>query len=87
MSKSSYQAFREKLDLEHKWPGLYLFKFIVPKEKEEEIYNILPEKHWSKRHSKSGTYISFTAKVTMQSSDDVIEIYKQAHTIKGLIAL
>lgn len=83
----SYQAFREKLDLEHKWPGLYIFKFIVPSEKEDEIYNILPEKYWTKRHSRSGAYTSFTAKVNMNSSDDVIEIYKLAHEIEGLIAL
>ena len=87
MSGSSYLAFKEKLDAEHKWPTYYMFKFIVPKEKESEIYKIMPKEKWSSKASKSGTYLSFTAKLLLSSSDEVIDIYKRAHEIEGIIAL
>lgn len=87
MSGSSYKAFREKLDAEHKWPAYYMFKFIVPREKESEIYSILPKEKWSSKASKSGTYLSFTAKILITSSDEVIEMYEKAHEIEGIIAL
>lgn len=87
MSGSSYEAFKEKLDAEHKWPAYYMFKFIVPKEKESDIYKILPKENWSSKASKSGTYLSFTAKLVITSSDEVIDIYKKAHEIGGIIAL
>ena len=87
MSGSTYKAFKEKLDAEHKWPTYYMFKFIVPREKEDEIYKILPKESWSSKASKSGTYLSFTAKLLITSSEEVIEVYKKAHQIKDIIAL
>lgn len=83
----SYAAFREKLDAEHKWPTYYMFKFIVPREQESEIYKVLPRENWTSKASKSGTYISFTAKLYLSSSQEVIDIYQKAHKIEGVIAL
>jgi len=82
-----YQAFREKLEAEHKWPSEYMFKFILPQGREEEMYQILPRENWRKRASKSGNYESFTAKLVVNSSQEVIDIYEKAHKIEGLIAL
>ena len=83
----SYHAFKEKLDEEHKWPADYMFKFIVPQDKEQEIYNIFPKENWTSRSTKSGTYVSYTTTVKMNSSDEVIDVYERAHAISGIIAL
>ncbi len=85
----SYEAFREKLEAEHKWPALYMYKFIVPKENEENFYSLFPNKkwNWEVKQSKNGTYISFTKKVMIHSTDEIIETYKLAHSVEGIIAL
>lgn len=85
----SYQVFKDKLEAEHNFPTRYMFKFIVPKNKEEHLYELFPKREWkwSTRASKSGTYLSFTSQVIMNSSDDVVEVYKKAHAIEGIIAL
>ena len=80
-------GFKEKLDKQHKWPSLYMFKFIVPKGKEDAIYDIFPKNEVQSKMSKKGNYISLTAKVMMGSSDDVLRIYEEAHKVEGVIAL
>ena len=85
----SYDAFREKLDAEHKWPTVYMFKFIVPQDKEDHIRSVFPEDNWNweVKKSKNGAYLSFTSKKLINHADEVIEIYKTAHEIPGIIAL
>ncbi|MEQ9424444.1 MAG: DUF493 family protein [Cyclobacteriaceae bacterium] len=83
----SIQDFKKKLDEEHAFPEVYMFKFIVPSSAEQEVLDILPEGKTTSRASKQGTYISVTAELMMGTSDDVIAIYQKAHKIEGLIAL
>lgn len=83
----SVTAFKEKLDQEHQWPTVYMFKFVVPVAKEQEVEGTFPEEPWQKRHSKEGNYVAFTLKKMINNSDEVVEIYKQARGIEGLIAL
>jgi len=83
----SFKAFRDKLDQEHSWPGIYLFKFVVPRAKKAELIEEFPEESFSEKQSKSGNYISFSLKKTIHSSDEVIEMYIRAKKIEGLIAL
>lgn len=80
-------AFKEKLIQEHRFPGLYLFKFIVPMAKADEVLSILPEGDISNKPSKNNNYISITLKATMGAADDVIEVYERAYLIDGIIAL
>lgn len=87
MSDQSIENFKDKLDSQHIWPSLYMFKFIVPKGKEGEIYSLFPRNETSTKPSKAGNYISITAKIMMPSSDEVIKIYQQAHKVEGVIAL
>ena len=84
---ASIQTFREKLENQHKFPTEYLFKFIVPSKQIDKVKKLLPHINWIEKPSKNGKYISLGAKVGMQSSDAVIEIYKEAHLIEGIIAL
>ena len=83
----SVKAFKEKLDQEHNWPSVYMFKFVVPAEKETEVTDMFPSEDLQKRLSKAGNYIAFTFKKMINNSDEVVEIYKRARTIEGLIAL
>jgi putative lipoic acid-binding regulatory protein len=83
----SFQPFRDRLEEEHSWPDEYMFKFIVPKEKEEELKKLFPALEFILKKSSRGNYISFTARVMIESTDQVIQIYEEAHKVKGLIAL
>lgn len=83
----SYQSFRDKLEKEHTWPSEYMFKFIVPKEKEKELTILFPTIDFSRKKSSGGNYISLTARVVIEMTDQVIQIYEKADKIEGLIAL
>jgi putative lipoic acid-binding regulatory protein len=80
-------SFRTKLDQHHSWPSLYIFKFIVPKEKVEELKNLFPQHTTSEKASTKGNYVSVTMQVMLPSSNSVIEIYQLAAKIEGIIAL
>lgn len=87
----SYQKQIEKykaiLDQQHHWPCEYVFKFIVPKEKREEVLALFPDLTAQERESNEGNYISFTFNYQAPSSDMVLAIYEKAALIEGLIAL
>ena len=80
-------SFRDKLDQHYAWPSLYLFKFIVPTGKEEEVKKLFPMHNTVEKLSKRGNYTSITVQMMMPSSQAVISIYEQASLIEGLIAL
>lgn len=80
-------SFKNKLDQHHSWPTLYIFKFIVPKDKVEELKSLFQEHSTSEKSSTKGNYVSITMQVMAPSSESVIEIYQVAATIEGLIAL
>jgi putative lipoic acid-binding regulatory protein len=81
------ESFREKLEGVHVYPTLYMFKFIVLKHKIHEILDIFPKNEVIQKPSSNGTYISCTIRVLVASSDHVIDIYKQAKNIEGIISL
>jgi hypothetical protein len=79
--------FREKLESHYAWPALYTFKFIVPTGKEEEVKNLFPNHTTSEKLSKNGKYTSITINMMMPSSNAVIDVYRAASVIEGLLAL
>jgi putative lipoic acid-binding regulatory protein len=87
MDENWLRSFREKLDQHHAWPSLYIFKFIVPAGKEVQVKELFPLHTTSERASKQGKYTSVTVQMMMPSAEEVIEIYKKAAGIEGLIAL
>ena len=87
MDQEWANSFRTKLDQHHRWPTLYVFKFIVPKIKVEELKSLFPQFETSEKASTKGNYVSITMSVNMPSSDAVIEVYQQAATVEGVIAL
>ena len=84
---SDIQSFKDKLDIEYSFPTLYKFKFIVPEKKKEEIASLFSKHSIHTKPSKKGNYISVTVEIMAESSDKIIEIYKKASQIEGIISL
>jgi putative lipoic acid-binding regulatory protein len=80
-------SFKEKLEASGQFPMLYMFKFIVPSGKEQEIAALFPKNEMELKASSGGKYVSTTIKSMMDSSDQIIEIYEQASKIEGLLSL
>lgn len=86
-----YERLQKELDLSSNWPSLYLFKFIVPSEKEkiflvEKAFDSMGAVIKTKK-SKTGKFTSISVDVLMQNSTDIINKYKELSTIKGIISL
>ncbi|WP_339923073.1 DUF493 family protein [uncultured Cyclobacterium sp.] len=84
---NSNSTFKEKLEMETSFPSLYMFKFIVPSGKENEIGALLPNNEMVLKSSSQGKYVSATIKAMMRDSQSIIDIYEKASKIKGVIAL
>lgn len=82
-----WDRFRTLLDGQNEWPAPYLFKFIVPRSGLEELKDVFGEHPVIVRASTRGRYVSVTAKMKMGSSDEVIEVYRAAGAVDGVIAL
>ena len=87
MDEAWFKDFAEKLDKFYAWPALYTFKFVVKAGKEEELRKLFPHHTDTSRTSTKGNYTSVTFQMMMPSSQAVIEVYKKAAVIEGIIAL
>ena len=89
------EAFYKKLKLSLEnttnFPAEYMFKFIVPsdKEKEEKIKDAFNYKGVmiNTKPSKTGKYKSLTILIVMESADAIIKKYKEIAAIEGVISL
>jgi uncharacterized protein len=81
-------SFREKLDNFYAWPSLYTFKFIVPSQRENDLRQLFPlHTTANEKSSEKGKYISLTYLMMMPSSESVLEVYRKAAVIEGIVAL
>lgn len=82
---------RLRVQLEQQeWPDIYLFKFIVPNEKEKiaQVTVLFNDSSDLVMHpSRTGKYMSVSAKELMLDVDSIIKVYLEAGKIEGLIAL
>ena len=85
--QSNIERFKKQLIDHYSFPTIYLFKFIVPIEKKNEFKDLFPKIDFDTKNSKTGKYISFSKKIKVNSSEEVVEIYNQAYSIKGIISL
>lgn len=86
MDSTQIEQFKEKLDDQHEWPGSYIFKFIVPSDKVQQVEALLGD-GTELKESKNGNYISVTARLHLNSSQEVVDIYIKAKSIDGIISL
>lgn len=85
-----FDGLREKLSQDKNWPKVYLFKFIIPNDNKklalaEALFG--SEAQVTLNKSRTGKYISVSAKELMISPDEVIQRYEKANQIEGLISL
>lgn len=84
------ERLEKQLGTHGSWPSVYMFKFIIPDNNRD--YALLQrlfgdESRLFTRHSKGGKYISVTVKEMMISPEEVINKYREAANIEGIIAL
>ena len=89
--KEFYSRFLKNLKLSQKWPGNYMFKFII-KHKEtnkNEIQKLFEGMNpiFSIKKSSKNNFISLSIRLKMDNPESVIKIYKEASKFKGVIAL
>lgn len=82
-----WAQFRELLDEEMDWPTTYTFKFISPQDGLEELKEIFEGHPVKVRSSSKGNYVSVTARIEMESSEEVLAVYNRAYEIDDVIAL
>jgi hypothetical protein len=86
-TNTSDSEFKAILESQHDFPGNYLFKFVAPQDKKEQILTLFNKGKISTKQSSKGNYISVTVELFVESSDEVITIYRQAHEIGGVLSL
>tara|TARA_B110000046_G_C12977457_1_gene391794 strand:- start:1132 stop:1413 length:282 start_codon:yes stop_codon:yes gene_type:complete len=89
-TSSQFDGLKQKLEKQNNWPQMYLFKFIIPNDNHklaqvEALFG--PEAQVSRNQSRTGKFISVTAKELMISVDEVISRYEKSTLIEGLISL
>jgi uncharacterized protein len=80
-------SFKERLDAVYVWPALYMFKFIVPNQRVDDVKILFPNHVSSEKQSEKGKYTSITFNMMMPSSDAVVSVYLKVKHVEGLIAL
>jgi uncharacterized protein len=80
-------SFKEKLDAVYVWPALYMFKFIVPNHRVDDVKILFPNHVSSEKQSEKGKYTSITFNMMMPSSDAVVSVYLKVKHVEGIIAL
>ncbi len=86
-SEAWWDRFQELLDQDRSWPAEYLFKFIVPRPNLEALQELFGEHPVVVRASTRGRYVSVTARLFMEDSASVVEMYRAAGEIPGVISL
>ena len=72
------------------WPNVYLFKFIIPNQPEQiaQVSALFDETSEITFHpSSNNKYTSVTVKELMLDVDSIIERYRKAGVIEGIISL
>jgi putative lipoic acid-binding regulatory protein len=81
-----FTGLQEKLD-NQEWPAFYMFKFIVPAAKENDLLMLFNNHTIEKKSSSNGNYVSVTSTYFMESAAEVIEVYRKAARIEGIVSL
>jgi hypothetical protein len=87
LNTAHFEKLKSLLDQQYTWPALYTFKFIIPKDELPIAQQIFPTEELVFKNSKNGKYISLTLTRQMASSNAVIDYYKKATLIPGVISL
>ena len=91
MSEDPFASLLAKLEESGPWPMNYLFKFILKsgeKEKQKELRSFFKGNvSLALKESSGGKYLSVSVTAKMDSPQAVIEVYRKASEIEGLISI
>lgn len=90
MTAEELEKFKQKLTETTSFPSVYMFKFIVESDNRKiaMVENLFdPEADLHTKESGNGKYTSITAKQVVMDVEAVIDVYKKAAEIKGIIFL
>jgi len=82
-----YASLQARLDEQMVWPSVYTFKFIMRSEQVAGFSALLEGHSFTTRPSAQGRHVAITAELFMESSREVIALYRRAAEFKGVIAL
>ena len=86
-----YSNLKNQLEDTTKFPSDYLYKFIVPRDanQEQEVQNLFNNKGAviTTKNSKTGKYVSISIVLKLKNAEEVISYYKKVENIKGIISL
>ena len=82
-----FSKFKSLLDDQITWPDYYSFKFVVKTESKGRVLALLSDHEISEKFSKTGKYTSITSRKYLNSSDEVVDIYKKVSKVEGVITL
>ena len=86
-----YSRFLQKLESSQKWPGKFMFKFILKENSKKiiQLKKIFTNKSviYSKKNSSKKRFQSLSIRVNMKSAEEVVEFYKKASKLDGVICL
>jgi putative lipoic acid-binding regulatory protein len=90
MTEEDLEKLRLKLLETTSFPSVYMFKLIVPSENRaialvESLFE--PEADIHTKESGKGKYTSITVKQVVINAEEIIEIYRRASLIKGVMML
>ena len=83
----SMENLKELLDETYTWPAPYLFKFIVPTTSLKSLEDLIARHLMTQKPSKNGKYTSVSITVKCESSQEVLDFYKNVSVIPGIISL
>ncbi len=84
---SEFDTLRALIDQEYVWPAAYVFKFVIRAELLDEFRAKVTVDIVATRESGGGKYLAITAHKLILHTEQVIDVYRQAQQIKGIISL
>ncbi|MDX2171836.1 MAG: DUF493 family protein [Bacteroidota bacterium] len=90
MTEQELATLKARISETVTFPSVYMYKFIVGSENRkialvENLFDAEADIHI--KESANGKYTSITAKVVVVDVEEIIEIYKKASKIEGIIFL
>jgi len=90
MTKEDLTRFTELLDSYYNWPTHYEFKWIVPAHQKMEVlihFEGIEKIVIKEKLSGKGNYLSLSVTLYLNSSTEVLDIYKKLKSVKGIIQI
>jgi putative lipoic acid-binding regulatory protein len=90
MNEEHLDKLRARLNEIHRWPSVYMFKFILPSDEDRiaRLKLIFGESaEFKMKLSAQGNYTSVTVREMMLDADSIFDRYLKAGTIEGIISL